>query len=107
VKELTVVYSVSIFIREGIMKLDEKMIKAFCTVDRPEDMRKLFLEIFTPSELEALNLRWKLLTDLSTGHTQRDIAKRLGISLCKITRGAKILKDRKTLLHTFFLEKTK
>ena len=87
------------------MKLDDKMIGAFCSVDDPGEMKKLFLEIFTSSEIEALNLRWKLLTELGTGHTQRDIAKKYGISLCKITRGAKILKNEKSLLRTFFQEK--
>jgi TrpR family transcriptional regulator, trp operon repressor len=86
------------------MKPDDKMIEAFCSVNDPDEMKKLLCEILTSSELEALNLRWKLMTELSTGHTQREIAKKLGISLCKITRGAKILKDKKTLLHTFFLD---
>jgi TrpR family trp operon transcriptional repressor len=30
---------------------------------------------------------------LDDGMSQRDVAEALGISLCKITRGAKILKD--------------
>jgi TrpR family trp operon transcriptional repressor len=29
---------------------------------------------------------------LRRGHSQRDIASRLGVSLCKITRGSKVLK---------------
>jgi len=87
------------------MKLDDNMIDAFCSVGDPDAMKKLFSEIFTSSELADLNLRWKLLSELGTGHTQRDIAKKLGVSLCKITRGAKILKNEKSLLRTFFQEK--
>ena len=87
------------------MKLDEKMIGAFCSINEPDEMKKLFSEIFTSSELDDLNLRWKLLSELGTGHTQREIAKKLGVSLCKITRGAKILKNEKSLLRTFFQEK--
>jgi len=87
------------------MKLDDNMIDAFCSVDDPDSMKKLFSEIFTSSELADLNLRWKLLSELGTGHTQRDIAKKLGVSLCKITRGSKILKNEQSLLRTFFQEK--
>lgn len=54
---------------------------------------ELFLqEILTPAELHDLSLRWELMRLLKQKVPQRQIAKNLGISLCKITRGAKILK---------------
>lgn len=54
---------------------------------------ELFLqEILTPAELHDLSLRWELMRLLKQKVPQRQIAKDLGISLCKITRGAKILK---------------
>ncbi len=34
---------------------------------------------------------------LSNGKTQREIAKDLNVSLCKVTRGSKILKDKKAI----------
>lgn len=49
-------------------------------------------EIFTPAELHDLALRWRLLEMLRAGVPQRVIAQELGISLCKITRGARVLK---------------
>jgi TrpR family transcriptional regulator, trp operon repressor len=84
------------------VKIDDKMIEAFCTVTDREEMRRLFAEIFTSAELDDLTLRWKLLAELSEGRTQRDISKRLGISLCKITRGARLLKDDKSVLRSIF-----
>lgn len=48
--------------------------------------------ILTPRERKAIGLRWRLVTMLAEGMTQRAIANRLGISLCKITRGARELK---------------
>ena len=84
------------------MKLDDQMIDLFCSVRDRSEMKQLMTEIFTSAECDDLTLRWKLLRFLSEGKTQREIAKELHISLCKITRGAKILKDEKSLLGKYF-----
>lgn len=65
----------------------------FCQIRDPEEMRRFFDEIFTRSERWDLALRWKLMRMLRQGMTQRKIATELHVSLCKITRGSKILKD--------------
>lgn len=74
------------------MQYDE-LIKVFCQIDDPEVMKKFFEEIFTSSERRDIPLRWKLMKMIHDKVPQRQIASELGISLCKITRGAKILKD--------------
>lgn len=56
-------------------------------------MRVFLEEVLTPAERRDLGLRWELMWQLKKGIPQRQIAKNLGISLCKITRGAKILKQ--------------
>jgi len=62
------------------------------------DLIKNFMtEILTESEMETLSKRWCILKMLSEGKTQRDIAKSLGVSLCKVTRGSKILKDKNSI----------
>ena len=68
------------------------IIEVFCGIDEPKTMRGLFDEIFTERERHDLALRWELMRMLHENIPQRDIAAELGISLCKITRGAKILK---------------
>jgi TrpR family trp operon transcriptional repressor len=55
-------------------------------------------ELFSASELERLSLRWELLKLLVKGESQRSIAKKLGVSLCKITRGSRELKKRDSAL---------
>ena len=55
-------------------------------------MRRLLDEILTPAETRDLALRWRLVQRLHAGVPQRRIADELGISLCKITRGSRILK---------------
>lgn len=70
------------------------LIEVFSATNNPEDMTKLFEEMLTPSERKAILLRWNLMKDLYQGLPQREIASSYGISLCKITRGSKILKQK-------------
>jgi TrpR family trp operon transcriptional repressor len=48
--------------------------------------------LLTPAEAADIAIRWALVKDLEQGIPQREIAKNLGISLCKITRGSRELK---------------
>ncbi|NLH17982.1 MAG: transcriptional regulator [Phycisphaerae bacterium] len=75
----------------------DDLMDVFCRIRRPEEMRQFFDEIFTSAERHDLALRWELMQMLHEGLPQRDIAAQLGISLCKITRGAKILKQRNSI----------
>ncbi len=53
-----------------------------------------FLEsLLTPSELDETASRWELVRRINRGISQRTIARDLGLSLCKITRGSKVLKE--------------
>ncbi len=74
------------------MKTRHELQKVFADVRDYQEMVSFFEEIFTPKEIKDLELRWELLKELHAGHTQRKIAASHKISLCKITRGSKILK---------------
>jgi len=74
-------------------KDDRELIRTFVRIADEKTMRKFLREILTRSEITDLTLRWKLMKMLKAGVPQRKIASELGISLCKITRGAKVLKD--------------
>jgi len=74
----------------------------FCSVSNRNEMIKLMNELLTKSEINDLTLRWNLLCMLNEGLSQREIAAKLGVSLCKITRGAKILKDDKGAVKKIF-----
>jgi TrpR family transcriptional regulator, trp operon repressor len=56
-------------------------------------MRVLLEALLTPRERARLALRWRLVCLLASGIHQRTIARKLGISLCKITRGSRELKQ--------------
>lgn len=47
--------------------------------------------LFTKAELKDISNRWLLVKEIDNGTTQREIAKKFGMSLCKITRGSKEL----------------
>ena len=80
------------------MPVDSDLLKVISRIDDLDELNSFFQEIFTPAELEGIALRWKLLKDLHKGLAQRKIAQKYGISLCKITRGSKILKDKKSII---------
>ena len=71
----------------------EEVSSVLCENSDSEQMTRFLCEILTPAECKDLSLRWQLMKMLAAGVPQRQIAKELGISLCKITRGAKILKQ--------------
>jgi TrpR family trp operon transcriptional repressor len=63
------------------------------SVGDPVTLERLFDDLFTRAELHDLVLRWRLLKMLHEGVPQRVIAETLGVSLCKITRGSRVLKQ--------------
>ncbi|MEA2102902.1 MAG: Trp family transcriptional regulator [Thermodesulfobacteriota bacterium] len=74
--------------QEGIDSLAEVLSK----IQDKDLIREFLYQIHTPAESRDLSLRWELVRLLDEGVSQRDISSRLGISLCKITRGSKELK---------------
>ncbi|KPK75984.1 MAG: hypothetical protein AMJ79_08865 [Phycisphaerae bacterium SM23_30] len=79
------------------MPRTDDIVEIFCKINDRRSMEKFFEEIFTPLERKHLHLRWQLMRMLHQDIPQRQIARRLEISLCKITRGAKILRDKKSV----------
>ncbi|OGI09877.1 MAG: hypothetical protein A2Y40_08555 [Candidatus Margulisbacteria bacterium GWF2_35_9] len=82
-----------------------EIIKIFTEITDQREMEKLFNEILTDKERSDINLRWQLMKELSDGMSQRDIASKYRISLCKITRGAKILKNKRSICRKLINEK--
>lgn len=62
------------------------------STDDPELIDGFLLSILTATEAQNIASRWELVKLMDRGVSQRKIAERLGISLCKITRGSKELK---------------
>ncbi len=62
------------------------------SMDNADEVFDVLYAMLTAREREKIALRWRLLGLLQEGMTQRAVATRLGISLCKITRGSRELK---------------
>lgn len=72
-----------------------------------DEINNFIVEILTKSELEILLKRWRILEMLYEGRTQRDIAKELKVSLCKVTRGSRILKNKKSIAAKYLTRRNK
>jgi TrpR family trp operon transcriptional repressor len=83
---------------EKHMTIDKELLKIISSINDLDELNRFFNDIFTPAELDDISLRWKLLKDLHKGMTQRKIAEKYGISLCKITRGSRVLKDNTSVV---------
>ena len=70
-----------------------------------EDIYNFLSEILTDSEVVTLSKRWRILRMLYEGKTQREISNELGVSLCKVTRGSKILKNKNAIITKLIKEK--
>ncbi len=70
----------------------------------PKEISQFFGEIFTDNELKTLSKRWRILKLLAKGETQRQIAQDLNVSLCKVTRGSKILKNKNAITTNFLIK---
>lgn len=70
----------------------QELADALATTRESAAMRELLEALLTPQERARLALRWRLVCLLVAGVHQRTIAQKLGISLCKITRGSRELK---------------
>ncbi len=81
------------------MNAKEELITVFSEITDVGQMEAFLGEIFTPKEIADIHLRWQLLKELHAGRTQRSIAARHRMSLCKITRGSKVLKAENSLVR--------
>ncbi|HKJ99167.1 MAG TPA: Trp family transcriptional regulator [Desulfotignum sp.] len=80
------------------MAIDRDLLQVISTLKNPEELERFLKDLFTPAELDDITLRWKLLKDLHKGLPQRKIARKYKISLCKITRGSRVLKKKDAMV---------
>jgi TrpR family trp operon transcriptional repressor len=66
--------------------------QTLAAIGEPEFIEDFLRCLLTPAETADIAARWALVKALDQGHPQREIARDLGISLCKITRGSRELK---------------
>jgi TrpR family trp operon transcriptional repressor len=82
------------------MKIDDprvaenvgQLARIFAGIHDPELIEAFLRCLLTPAETADIAARWALVKALGNKIPQREIARDLGISLCKITRGSRELK---------------
>ena len=89
------------------MKDRDKIVDVFCRISDPVEMNRFLGEILTEAERHDLSLRWKLMEMIEGGMSQREVAAKLGISLCKITRGSRVLKKHGSACRALIKKETR
>ncbi|MBP3709055.1 MAG: transcriptional regulator [Treponema sp.] len=96
------------------LRVSDKMLKKsfdeICALVAQTSDKRLIVDffecLFTPAECKDFANRWLLVKEIDKGTTQREIAKKFGMSLCKITRGSRELHKEHSAFRTM-LEKLK
>jgi TrpR family trp operon transcriptional repressor len=73
-------------------------------LDDARSIEKFLLSILTENEIKNLASRWEIVKRIDQGISQRKIASDLGLSLCKITRGSRVLKESNSILKKILTE---
>lgn len=81
--------------------------QAISEMKTSEEVYNFLFEVLTDAEIDALSKRWRILNLLHNGVTQREIAKELHVSLCKITRGAAILRNKNAITNKILIKERK
>lgn len=79
---------------EMLNKSFEEICRLLAGVDDEKFIDDFFLCLFTPAERRDFANRWLLVKEINKGTTQREIARKFGMSLCKITRGSRELNKK-------------
>ena len=70
-----------------------ELASALAHTDNPKLIKDFLRRLLTPAETADIAARWALVKALEQKIPQREIARTLGLSLCKITRGSKEMKN--------------
>ncbi len=76
--------------------------RALALADDPVLVENFLRCLLTPTEIGEVATRWALVREIDAGTTQREIARKMGLSLCKITRGSRELKKEDSPFKRMF-----
>ena len=72
----------------------EYLLDLLCSIIDKDEMDSLLDDLLTEKEHVDIIQRYLLMDDIYRGISQRDIASKRRMSLCKITRGSRMLKKK-------------
>jgi TrpR family trp operon transcriptional repressor len=89
-------YSILSIMKNDDPRVDENLSELALALAETKDsalIKNFLRRLLTPAEISDVAARWALVKALELKIPQREIAKTLGLSLCKITRGSKEMKN--------------
>ncbi len=101
-----VCFTYNVSMNSNISKNDNllQLCELVSQLDSRDEVCKFLYEMLSESEISLLTKRWRILNMLAEGKTQREIAKDLNVSLCKVTRGSKILKTQDAVVTKYLIK---
>jgi TrpR family trp operon transcriptional repressor len=75
-----------------LSKAHAELFELLASIKDPAEAKLLAEDLLTPQEVDSIAERWQLVQELVKGTTQRDIVKKLKISIAKVTRGSRMLR---------------
>ena len=85
-------------VNENLLELSQALSKT----EDPGLIEDFLRCLLTNAEIADVASRWALVKALRQKSSQREIAKDLGVSLCKITRGSRELKKANSAFNRIF-----
>ncbi len=85
----------------------KELISLLTSIKDTKKMGLFLSDILSHSEFKDVVSRWQIVKMLNQGMSQREIAKKLGISIAKVTRGSRVLKYGKGGFAPFLKRKKK
>ncbi len=96
-------------IREAITDEEKsawhELIALISSISDEDELLSFFDDMLTDKEIADIADRYLLMEDLIRGKSQRDIAQDRKMSLCKITRGSKMLKKKDGYMRKYLNSK--
>jgi TrpR-related protein YerC/YecD len=72
---------------------ERRLCEAVLTLKSADEVRRFFLDLCTPAELQAMADRWLVVRMLRKGHAYREIHAETGVSVTTIGRVARFLEQ--------------
>lgn len=90
---------------EEEVRAKEYLMDLLCSITDKDEMESLMDDILTEREISDIIQRYLLMDDLYRGISQREIASKRKMSLCKITRGSRMLKKKDGYMRRLLSER--
>ncbi len=91
--------------KDELEKGKAELYSIILSISSPEELDSFFDDMLTNNEIQDLVQRFLLMDDLMQGKSQRDIASQRSMSLCRITRGSRMLKKKNGFMSKWFSHK--